>query len=317
MGGRELRRRVRMLKRVAMAMVAALAVGAAASAQTSGLRRARRHRLRRDTGASSRPGPIQTLAMYGRRRPLRWGHRSVVRTDRRDPSREALVGQRLSRQLRPPTGLHRRVELAGDVRLRPERPRRDLRRVDARAPHRPRRAADLPSGQPQRRRPGQRVPVRHGRAGRTTSSATSGSAARSTSCPSGSRSRWRSPLRGMVKLPTAKDDEEGVGTGKTDFPFDFIASKEINQRVELSGYGGFIFRGDPDEVDLSDGFRWGFGAGVPDAQGPAGHGRTARRDRSSTMSSTRASDRTAHRRRRLVAAARLRRRSRRRTSRSA
>ena len=41
----------------------------------------------------------------------------------------------------------------------------------------------------------------------------------------------------MVKLPTAKDDEEGVGTGKTDFAFDAIVSKEINQRVEVSGYG--------------------------------------------------------------------------------
>ncbi len=70
-------------------------------------------------------------------------------------------------------------------------------------------------------------------------------------------------VRGMVKLPTAKDTEEGVGTGKADFAFDAIASKEINQRVELSGFGGFIVRGDPDDVDLSDGFRWGIGAGFP------------------------------------------------------
>src|SRR5262245_20906037 len=81
-------------------------------------------------------------------------------------------------------------------------------------------------------------------------------------------SEWRQqPLalavRGLVKIPTAKDDEEGVGTGKPDFLFDVIASKEINQRVELSGYGGFIVRGDPDNVDLSNGFRWGFGAGFP------------------------------------------------------
>ncbi len=74
-------------------------------------------------------------------------------------------------------------------------------------------------------------------------------------------------LRGMLKLPTAKSDEEGVGTGETDFLFDFIASREINQRVELSGYGGFMFRGDPDEVDLSDGLRWGFGAGFPTRKG--------------------------------------------------
>jgi outer membrane protein OmpA-like peptidoglycan-associated protein len=81
-------------------------------------------------------------------------------------------------------------------------------------------------------------------------------------------SEWRQqPLalavRGMVKLPTAKDDDEGVGSGKPDFIVDGILSKEINQRVELSGYGGFIVRGDPDDVDVSNGLRWGFGAGFP------------------------------------------------------
>ena len=93
----------------------------------------------------------------------------------------------------------------------------------------------------------------------------------------------------MVKLPTAKDDEEGVGTGETDFLFDFIASKEINQRVELSGYGGFIFRGDPDEVNLSDGFRWGLRRRVPDTQEPARSPQSCTASRSSTMWSTRAS----------------------------
>jgi outer membrane protein OmpA-like peptidoglycan-associated protein len=70
-------------------------------------------------------------------------------------------------------------------------------------------------------------------------------------------------LRGLIKLPTAKDDDEGVGTGKADFAFDAILSKEVNERVELSGFGGLIFRGDPDGLDLSNGFRWGFGAGFP------------------------------------------------------
>ena len=55
-------------------------------------------------------------------------------------------------------------------------------------------------------------------------------------------------VRGMIKLPTAKTEDEGVGTGKTDFAFDAIVSKEVNERVEVSGYGGFIFRGDPDNV---------------------------------------------------------------------
>ena len=70
-------------------------------------------------------------------------------------------------------------------------------------------------------------------------------------------------VRGMLKVPTAKDDEEGVGTGAVDFAVDAIASKEVNQRVELSGFGGFMFRGSPDDVELSNGFRWGFGAGFP------------------------------------------------------
>ena len=81
-------------------------------------------------------------------------------------------------------------------------------------------------------------------------------------------SQWRQnpaafALRGLIKLPTAKDDEEGVGTGKPDFAIDAIVSKEINERVELSGFGGMIFRGKPDGVELSNGFRWGVGAGFP------------------------------------------------------
>jgi outer membrane protein OmpA-like peptidoglycan-associated protein len=70
-------------------------------------------------------------------------------------------------------------------------------------------------------------------------------------------------LRGMIKVPTAKTDDQGVGTGKVDFAVDAIVSKEVNERVEVSGYGGVILRGDPDGVDLSNGLRWGFGLGVP------------------------------------------------------
>jgi outer membrane protein OmpA-like peptidoglycan-associated protein len=79
-------------------------------------------------------------------------------------------------------------------------------------------------------------------------------------------SQWRQQpaafaLRGMVKVPTG--DKDGASTGKADFAFDAILSKEINQRVELSGYGGYIVRGSPDEVESTNGFRWGFGAGLP------------------------------------------------------
>jgi outer membrane protein OmpA-like peptidoglycan-associated protein len=81
-------------------------------------------------------------------------------------------------------------------------------------------------------------------------------------------SQWRGnpgafALRGMIKIPTAKDDEEGVGTGKPDFGLDAIISREVNERVELSGFGGIIFRANPDDVGLSNGFRYGFGVGLP------------------------------------------------------
>ncbi|HJR61986.1 MAG TPA: OmpA family protein [Vicinamibacterales bacterium] len=69
-------------------------------------------------------------------------------------------------------------------------------------------------------------------------------------------------LRGLVKLPTGSDDD-GAGTGRPDFAFDAIVSKELNQRVELSGFGGMIFRGDPDTYDLLNGIRWGVGVGLP------------------------------------------------------
>src|SRR4051812_27100064 len=79
-------------------------------------------------------------------------------------------------------------------------------------------------------------------------------------------SQWRQQpaafaLRGMVKVPTG--DKDGASSGKADFAFDAIASKEVNQRVEVSGYAGFIVRGSPDEVETTNGFRWGFGAGMP------------------------------------------------------
>jgi outer membrane protein OmpA-like peptidoglycan-associated protein len=69
-------------------------------------------------------------------------------------------------------------------------------------------------------------------------------------------------LRAFVKVPTT-DTDEGIGTGKLDFAIDGIFSGEAAEKVELSGFAGFMHRGDPDEFDLSDGIRWGFGAGFP------------------------------------------------------
>ena len=69
-------------------------------------------------------------------------------------------------------------------------------------------------------------------------------------------------LRGMIKLPTGSADG-GSGTGKMDFQFDFIASKEIASTAEVSGSIGYRHRGDPDEYDLSSGIPWGIGAQFP------------------------------------------------------
>ena len=80
-------------------------------------------------------------------------------------------------------------------------------------------------------------------------------------------SQWRQQpaafaIRALVKAP-AGDTESGAGTGRADFALDAIASREWNGRVELSGYGGFIVRGAPDDVEASNGVRWGAGAAFP------------------------------------------------------
>jgi peptidoglycan-associated lipoprotein len=70
-------------------------------------------------------------------------------------------------------------------------------------------------------------------------------------------------LRAMVKLPTGKADA-GVSTGKADFSVDGVISKEAAKLVEMSGYGGYEWRGSPDGFDIPSGaFRWGTGLTFP------------------------------------------------------
>jgi len=75
----------------------------------------------------------------------------------------------------------------------------------------------------------------------------------------------RSPVsvafRPMVKLPG--DKNSGSSTGKVDFGVDGIVSGEVAKVVEISGTAGFMWRGDPDQFDLSNGLRWGIGAQFP------------------------------------------------------
>ncbi len=69
-------------------------------------------------------------------------------------------------------------------------------------------------------------------------------------------------LRGAVKVPTG-DEAFGRSTGEPDVMIDFIASKNLREQVELSGFGGVLIRGEPDGITLGHGIRWGFGAGFP------------------------------------------------------
>jgi len=83
-------------------------------------------------------------------------------------------------------------------------------------------------------------------------------------------SEWRQKpaafaMRAMLKIPTG-DKDSGAGTGRADIAVDAIASRELNRRAEVSGYGGFIVRGKPDAVETTNGFRWGLGAGFPSRQ---------------------------------------------------
>jgi outer membrane protein OmpA-like peptidoglycan-associated protein len=70
-------------------------------------------------------------------------------------------------------------------------------------------------------------------------------------------------LRATVKLPTGKVDA-GASTGKPDLGVDLIVSKEAAKLVEVSGFGGYEFRGSPDGIDAPTGaFRWGTGVAFP------------------------------------------------------
>ena len=67
----------------------------------------------------------------------------------------------------------------------------------------------------------------------------------------------------LVKLPVG-DEESGASSGETDFQIDGIVSG-YTRSVDLTGTAGVIIRGNPDGYTLTNGLRWGFGAGFPTA----------------------------------------------------
>lgn len=73
---------------------------------------------------------------------------------------------------------------------------------------------------------------------------------------------YATALRVMAKLPAASRDD-GLGTGKPDFQFDLIGSREFAQKLELSANAGIKLRGRPEGYNLTHGFKWGIGGAFP------------------------------------------------------
>ncbi len=68
--------------------------------------------------------------------------------------------------------------------------------------------------------------------------------------------------RVMAKIPSASRDD-GLGTGKTDFQFDLITSREFAEKVDLAMSTGIKLRGSPDGYELTRGFKWGIAGAFP------------------------------------------------------
>ncbi len=73
---------------------------------------------------------------------------------------------------------------------------------------------------------------------------------------------YATALRVMAKLPAASADD-GLGTGKLDFQFDLIGSREFSEKVELSAAAGIKMRGQPEGYNLTQGFVWGIAGAFP------------------------------------------------------
>jgi outer membrane protein OmpA-like peptidoglycan-associated protein len=73
---------------------------------------------------------------------------------------------------------------------------------------------------------------------------------------------YSTALRVMAKLPTASADD-GLGTGKMDFQFDLIGSREVSNKIELTASLGYKIRSSPEGYNLTQGMKWGIGGAYP------------------------------------------------------
>ena len=163
---------------------------------------------------------------------------------RRGASSQAVVGQCVPGELRLPPGLHGRVELAGDIR-------RSASRTASKSSARGRwYAASTATSRPisSQRRPAASSTTIPSSAGVVRQSARRhlwlGGKVNLLSQYT-TRSPWRSPYAACSRCRPRKTTKRVLAPARLDFPFDGIVSKEINKSVELAGYGGIMFRGDP------------------------------------------------------------------------
>jgi outer membrane protein OmpA-like peptidoglycan-associated protein len=77
-----------------------------------------------------------------------------------------------------------------------------------------------------------------------------------------SNNGYATALRVMAKIPAASADD-GLGTGKADFQFDLIGSREFAEKIELTAAAGIKMRGQPEGYNLTPGFVWGVGGAFP------------------------------------------------------
>jgi outer membrane protein OmpA-like peptidoglycan-associated protein len=67
--------------------------------------------------------------------------------------------------------------------------------------------------------------------------------------------------RMTLKLPVGSESK-GASTGKPDFQIDAILSRSL-AKADITGFAGVLVRENPIGYTLSNGLRWGFGAGFP------------------------------------------------------
>ena len=211
-----------------------------------------------------------------RRRPTRSQTRPATTTFMGDtglwfvPTGEVLpaqevVAERVSRQLRRQPGLHRRVGLAGDVRVRRRRTgRRSSASWTLVQPHRPRHPAAVRAERSSAQAGGVVPRTRscaHGWCGNQLGDFWLGAKVNLTS-------QWRQQpaafaVRGHDQAADRRNGRAARAPARRTSRSTRSSARKSTSGSRCRATAGSSSAAIPDEVDTTNGFRWGFGAGVP------------------------------------------------------